>query len=65
MRYLLVMIVMLGCGRGSSASGPPAGTTSDPVTTCARVGDVCRIDQSQLGVCTHDQARGIVCAAQH
>ncbi len=64
MRPLLAML-LLGCGPGSSSNTPPAGTMSDPVTTCVRVGDVCRFDGAQLGVCTQDQARGLVCAAQH
>jgi len=64
MRPVLALMLLFGCGPGSSAKGAK-GTTSDPVETCTRVADVCRFDGAKLGVCTQDQARGLYCMAQH
>lgn len=65
-RAALVIGVLLGCGPGSSSNSKPAGTTSDPVITCERFGDVCKIDQSRLGVCTQAKSgSGFSCASQH
>lgn len=62
-----LVTMLLGCGpSSSSSSSKPAGTTSDPVVTCERFGDVCKIDKSRLGVCAQDRSgSGYVCASQH
>ena len=63
-RVALVTALLLGCGPGSSSK--PAGTTSDPVMTCERFGDVCKIDDSRLGVCAQKRSGGgFACASQH
>jgi hypothetical protein len=63
-RAALVMGFLLGCGPGSSSK--PAGTTNDPVVTCERFGDVCKIDDSRLGVCAQKRSgSGFSCASQH
>ena len=65
LRAALVTGLMFGCGPTSS-TGKPAGTTSDPVVTCERFGDVCKIDSSRLGVCANERSgSGFVCASQH
>jgi hypothetical protein len=63
---LVIALILVGCGPTSSTK--PSGTASDPVTTCERVADVCRLDASRLGVCV--QARGgsagaLTCQSQH
>ncbi|HTE56728.1 MAG TPA: hypothetical protein VK698_38005 [Kofleriaceae bacterium] len=49
----VLVVPSLGCKSpaGSSAEREPAGTPTDPVTVCKRMGDVCRLDESRLGVC--------------
>ena len=66
-RAALVIGLVLGCGPGSSSSSSkPAGTTNDPVVTCERFGDVCKIDDSRLGVCAQKRSgSGFSCASQH
>lgn len=66
-RAVLVTGLLLGCGPGSSSStSKPAGTPSDPVVTCERFGDVCKIDDSRLGVCAQRRSgSGFSCASQH
>jgi hypothetical protein len=55
MRYACVVLSLfaaVGCPPPESrVGGTPAGTPTDPVEVCTRVGDVCRYDGSQLGVC--------------
>ncbi|MBA3457073.1 MAG: hypothetical protein H0T42_28580 [Deltaproteobacteria bacterium] len=64
-RAALAIALVVGCGP-SSSTGKPAGTTNDPVVTCERFGDVCKIDESRLGVCAHKKAgSGFSCASQH
>lgn len=64
------------CKSSGSKDDKPSGTTSDPVETCERVADVCRLDDARLGVCIQapDDARPprckagepcYVCAPQH
>lgn len=53
----------------------PTGAPTDPVETCERVGDVCRIDDARLGVCEARRASAaegtcegdgcFACAPQH
>jgi len=63
-RAALVIAFVLGCG--PSSSGKPAGTTNDPVVTCERFGDVCKIDNAKLGVCAQKRSgSGFSCASQH
>ena len=57
------IVVAAACGPGSSA--PPAGTPTDPVTVCARVADVCRLDGNRLGVCVQRPDGAFACASQH
>lgn len=60
----LALVLLVACGPSGSAK--PAGTTNDPVDTCERVADVCRIDKAKLGVCTQGTVgAGFVCASQH
>ena len=60
----VALLLVLACGSG--AGRKPAGTTSDPVDVCEKVADVCRIDKSRLGVCTHKRAgSGFACTSQH
>jgi hypothetical protein len=60
----LALLLVVACGPGGE--GKPTGTTSDPVDTCERVADVCRIDRAKLGVCSQRQrGSGFVCASQH
>jgi hypothetical protein len=66
LRAVFVSGLLLGCGPTSDSKSKPTGTTADPVLTCERVGDVCKIDRSRLGVC--EQAKsgsGFSCASQH
>jgi len=66
-RAMIVTGLLLGCGPGSTSSNDkPAGTPSDPVVTCERFGDVCKIDRARLGVCAHRKSgSGFSCASQH
>lgn len=52
-RLLLVTFGLLlgACESGSDEPRKPEGTPTDPVMTCERHGQVCRIDSSRLGVC--------------
>jgi hypothetical protein len=64
MTRCLTFLVLVACGPGGSTK--PAGTTSDPVTVCERVADVCVIDKAKLGVCTQRKnGSGFACASQH
>ncbi|MBA3540947.1 MAG: hypothetical protein H0T79_15150 [Deltaproteobacteria bacterium] len=59
----LLTLGLVGCGPTSSK---PAGTTNDPVVTCERVADVCKLDGPKLGVCTIPRSGvGFVCTSQH
>jgi hypothetical protein len=63
-RILFLTLLVLGCGRSSNSK--PTGTASDPVETCTRFGDVCKLDKSRLGVCGQAKAgSGLTCASQH
>ena len=58
------LLLLVACGQDGTRK--PAGTTNDPVETCERVADVCRIDKAKLGVCTQQRGgSGFVCASQH
>jgi len=62
-RLALVTLLVIGCGR---SNGKPTGTTSDPVDTCTRFGDVCKLDKSRLGVCEQPRTgSGFSCQSQH
>ena len=54
-RHLAALVFALAAAVACSSSGStdrkPAGTQSDPVDLCERVGDVCKLDKSRLGVC--------------
>jgi hypothetical protein len=74
MRALFLLVVLvLGCPPADEGkSRTPAGTLTDPVDKCERAGDVCRIDDSRLGVCTIpkdpsvcEQQPCLICAPQH
>lgn len=80
MSRALVILAWLTLAAGasckSSGKHTPTGTTSDPVDTCERVADVCRLDKARLGVCIQapEDARPprckagepcFVCASQH
>jgi hypothetical protein len=64
MSRCLAFLLLVACGPGGNTK--PAGTTSDPVTVCERVADVCLIDKAKLGVCTQRRdGSGFTCASQH
>jgi len=66
LRAVLVGVILFGCAPASDSNRKPAGTSADPVTTCERVGDVCKIDGSRLGVCAQAKVGGpFSCASQH
>ncbi|MDB4960572.1 MAG: hypothetical protein JWP01_571 [Myxococcales bacterium] len=58
-----ILMVLGSCG--PSTNSKPSGTASDPVLTCERVADVCRLDGARLGVCVHAKAGGFACQSQH
>lgn len=67
MSRTLCMLLVVAYGACGPSGSKPTGTTSDPVETCERVTDVCRIDKAKLGVCTQ-RAGGsgeLICASQH
>ncbi|MEO8705367.1 MAG: hypothetical protein ABI867_35315 [Kofleriaceae bacterium] len=59
------LVVLAACG--SSSTAKPSGTTSDPVETCEKVADVCRLDGAKLGVCVQSKTKPgtFTCASQH
>ncbi len=73
----LVLACMVACTSRGDTSKSPAGTPTDPVDTCERLADVCRVNNSsQLGVCTAppaekhatlcgDRKPCFICAPQH
>ena len=60
---LLGALVLAACGPGKPEK--PAGTTSDPVEVCEESMQVCRLDGSQLGVCTRETGGKLACVSQH
>lgn len=52
-RVLVFALLLAGCRSPSepAAKREPAGTPTDPVEVCKRIADVCRLDESRLGVC--------------
>jgi hypothetical protein len=73
----IVLTMAAACGRSDPASNrKPAGTPTEPVEVCERVADVCRLDESRLGVCIQPPAGPppeacagrspcFICAPQH
>ena len=59
-RVALAIAVALAAACSSSetqsAKRKPTGTPTDPVLVCERVADVCRLDESRLGVCIEPPA---------
>jgi len=67
-RWSIVVAVAMAAvlaGACGPSNAKPAGTSSDPVTVCERIGDICRLDGSRLGVCTPREGTALGCAAQH
>lgn len=62
MRCWILIVAVASCG---PSRDKPAGTTNDPVVTCERVADVCRLDRSRLGVCVRAKDGGFACQSQH
>jgi hypothetical protein len=63
---LLTCLVLAGCGRGAGGTEKAKGTSADPVEVCERLGDVCKLDSSRLGVCSPPkEGTALVCAPQH
>jgi len=61
---IAILLMLSGCGPSSTSK--PAGTSADPVLSCERVADVCRLDGSRLGVCVQAKAgSGFACQSQH
>jgi len=48
---LSLLVALVACSSSGSPDRKPAGTPSDPVEVCERLGDVCKLDGSRLGVC--------------
>jgi hypothetical protein len=48
---LALLVAAAACSSGGAPT-PPTGTPSDPVETCVRLADVCRLDAARLGVCS-------------
>ncbi len=64
----VVALGTFGCDTGKVSA--PTGTPTDPVETCAKVGQVCRYNGQQLGVChfrdgTDNPGDRFVCLSQH
>ena len=61
-----ILAVLVACSSESAPRGEskPAGTPTDPVEVCEKMGDVCRLDGARLGVCTQPPAgsRPAACA---
>lgn len=53
----------VGCKASDGTAEAPQGSPTDPVTDCAKHGQVCKIDSSRLGVCTEvpEEKRDAVC----
>lgn len=63
-RCLAIVFLLFACGPRSDKE--PAGTHGDPVDTCTRAGDVCKLDNARLGVCTSSLTGAeISCQSQH
>lgn len=56
-----LLVAMAACGPREK----PSGTSGDPVEVCERIGDVCRLDKSRLGVCSPTQGSELACMSQH
>lgn len=65
-RVIVALLAAAACGPDTSAPAKPAGTPTDPVDVCERAADVCRLDDSRLGVCTPDKSgTTFTCMSQH
>lgn len=63
---LLASPFAAGCSPDRDPNAKPKGTLADPVEVCERLADVCRIDESRLGVCEkRPSGAGMFCAPQH
>jgi hypothetical protein len=63
---LVGLVLLASCRSDSTSARKPAGTPNDPVETCERLADVCRLDGARLGVCTTPASgKGLVCMSQH
>lgn len=63
---LFALVLLTGCENPKGAA--PAGTPTDPVETCAKMGQVCRYQGQQLGVCQFRDGSDpptFVCVSQH
>jgi hypothetical protein len=77
MRTLTLTLCLLITACANSGDPPkPTGTPTDPVETCERITDVCRLDGAKLGVCVKSEASPpppscegktpcLVCMSQH
>lgn len=72
----LVLAAAVACSSSGSTDRKPAGTPSDPVDVCERLGDVCKLDSSRLGVCNKPPGDSVptacagrepcfICVSQH
>jgi hypothetical protein len=63
---VLALAAAIGCSSSGSTDRKPGGTPSDPVDVCERLGDVCKLDTSRLGVCNQPPAGSppTVCAGR-
>jgi hypothetical protein len=61
---LLSILALAACRSEPGGQRKPAGTPTDPVEVCEKMGDVCRLDGARLGVCTQPPAgsRPVDCA---
>lgn len=62
-RVIVALLAAAACGPDTDK---PAGTPTDPVEVCERAAEVCRLDDSRLGVCTPDKTgTTFTCMSQH
>ena len=55
--FLVIAVAMAAaCGPSGQTNSKPTGTPTDPVLVCERIADVCRLDDSRLGVCIQPPA---------
>lgn len=49
----------------SSMGCPDGAETRKPVETCSDIGQLCRLDDGKIGVCTMTPAESFECVPQH
>jgi hypothetical protein len=64
---IVAMLVACSSETAPRSKSKPAGTPTDPVEVCEKMGDVCRLDGARLGVCTQPppDSRPTACAERN